>query len=115
MSSTRAIQFLHSCTGALTTKHLSRSAVNFPRRHVIASRRYYSEEAKPPEEQKEEQKEDTQGSGDADSDLAAQLKKKDDQVVDVMASAVSPFRIQRQRHFLGSTALPPSRLSQLAT
>lgn len=89
MNSGRAANFLRSCAGSLSSQHLTRSAVNCPRRHLLAGRRYYSEDVK-----QEDSKDEKAAPEGAESELASKLKKKEEEAADLLVSNNAVIVIQ---------------------
>lgn len=80
MNSGRAVNFLRSCGGSFSSQHLTRSAVNCPRRHLLAGRRHYSEGVKA-----EDSKDQTIAPEEAESELSTKLKKKEEEAADLLS------------------------------
>lgn len=89
MNSGRVANLLRSCGGSLNSRQLTRSAVNCPRRHLLAGRRYYSEDVKP-----EASKDSNVSPEEPVSELAEKLKKKEEEATDLMVSLVNPQRLK---------------------
>jgi hypothetical protein len=89
MNPGRVAYFFRQCAGSLTSQHLARTAVNYPHRHVVAGRRYYSDDTKQSEEKVEEGS--TNGKSqtvDQVSELKEKLMKKEEEAVDLLVRVV---------------------------
>jgi len=85
MNPGRAAHFLRQCAGSLTSRHSTRSPVNYPHRLIVAGRRYYSEDIKQSEDKAEDSTEEKSQAQNQVSELAAKLQKKEAEVVDLLS------------------------------
>jgi hypothetical protein len=81
-----ASQLFRQCTASLSARSLARPALHTPRRLATGARWYSEGTAEPEKEAKKE--EEGSSSSSTDSELAAKLKVKEDEVVDLKVSTM---------------------------